>query len=79
MAMSIIDGRFLVERPEATLLAGRAARVPAIIGANDRDLPIGVAASKDALFAVFGPRAPRAWQGPGAGSQFALGGSRPGW
>jgi para-nitrobenzyl esterase len=57
MAMSIIDGRFLVERPEAALAAGRFARVPVIIGANDRDLPIGDAFSKDALFARFGSQA----------------------
>src|SRR5262249_11960075 len=40
MAMSIIDGHFLPERPEAALAAGRQAMVPVIIGANDRDLPI---------------------------------------
>jgi para-nitrobenzyl esterase len=28
--------------------------VPIIIGANDRDLPVGVANGKDTLFAVFG-------------------------
>lgn len=51
MAMSIIDGRFLTERPEAALAAGHQAKVPTIIGANDRDLPVGKAESKDALFA----------------------------
>jgi para-nitrobenzyl esterase len=57
MAMSIVDGRFLVERPEGALAAGRFARVPVVIGANDRDLPIGDASSKDALFARFGSQA----------------------
>ncbi|MBN8508904.1 MAG: carboxylesterase family protein [Burkholderiales bacterium] len=57
MAMSIVDGRFLVERPENALRAGRFARVPVMIGANDRDLALGTAPSKDALFAVFGPEA----------------------
>jgi para-nitrobenzyl esterase len=54
MAMSIIDGRFLVERPEAALAAGRQARVPVMIGATDRDLAIGTANSKKELFANFG-------------------------
>jgi para-nitrobenzyl esterase len=55
MAMSIIDGRFLPERPETALAAGKQAMVPTIIGANDRDLPIGTANTKDELFALFGP------------------------
>ncbi len=55
MAMSIIDGRFLPEKPEAALAEGHVAMVPVIIGANDRDLPIGSAKSKDGLFALFGP------------------------
>lgn len=54
MAMSIIDGRFLVERPEAALAAGRQAMVPVMAGANDRDLSIGSAQNKDELFAQFG-------------------------
>jgi len=55
MAMSIIDGRFLVEPPEVSLAAGRQAKVPILIGANDRDLPIGSAVSKDDVFSNFGP------------------------
>lgn len=54
MAMSIIDGRFLIQSPETALAAGRQAMVPVMIGANDRDLPIGSAQSKDELFAQFG-------------------------
>ena len=57
MVMSIIDGRFLVERPETAVAGGRLAIVPVIIGANDGDLPIGTAGSKDELFANFGPDA----------------------
>jgi para-nitrobenzyl esterase len=57
MAMSIVDGRFLVERPEIALRAGRFARVPVMIGANDRDLALGTAPSKEALFAPFGAEA----------------------
>jgi para-nitrobenzyl esterase len=54
MAMSIIDGRFLIERPERSIAAGRQTKVPIIVGANDRDLSIGSASSKDDLFAEFG-------------------------
>lgn len=60
MAMSIVDGKFLPERPEAALKAGKLARVPVLVGANDRDLPIGSAATKDELFAQFGPDSARA-------------------
>lgn len=56
-AMSIIDGRFLLEDVEAAVAAGREAKVPVIVGANDRDIGIGIAESKDELFAVFGPGA----------------------
>ena len=55
MAMSIIDGRFLLERPEAALAAGRQAMVSVLIGANDRDLAIGSAGTKYELFGLFGP------------------------
>jgi para-nitrobenzyl esterase len=54
MAMAIVDGKFLIERPEASLAAGRQAKVPILVGANDRDLPIGSAVNKDDLFAIFG-------------------------
>lgn len=53
--MSIIDGRLLTEPVETSLLAGHQAMVPTIIDATDRDLPIGTAASKEQLFALFGP------------------------
>jgi para-nitrobenzyl esterase len=57
VAGSILDGRFLVEAPEAAFAGGRQAMVPVIVGANDRDLGIGVAATKDAIFAPFGMEA----------------------
>jgi len=60
MAMSIVDGRFLPEPIEAALEAGRIAPVATIIGANDRDLGIGSAGSKDELFALFGSNSPEA-------------------
>ncbi|MCU0965343.1 MAG: hypothetical protein MUF08_09880 [Burkholderiaceae bacterium] len=52
--MSIIDGRFLAEPAKAPLAAGRQAPVPLMVGANDRDLPLGEPADKAALFASFG-------------------------
>jgi para-nitrobenzyl esterase len=57
---SIIDGRLVVETPEAALRAGRHAMVPVISGANDYDLAISMAQTKEALFAQFGPLAAHA-------------------
>jgi len=57
MAMSIIDGRFLTEPVETALAAGHQVPVPVIVGANDRDLGLGLANSKDQIFAIFGPDA----------------------
>ena len=54
MAMSIRDGRQIVDVPDVALAAGRQAMVPVMVGANDRDLPIGLADSKDELFWTFG-------------------------
>jgi para-nitrobenzyl esterase len=56
-AGAILDGKLIVEPPEAALAAGRQAMVPLIAGANDRDFAIGAADSKDELFALFGPDA----------------------
>ena len=50
MAMSIIDGRFLREAPEAAPAGGRQAVVPIIVGANDRELAIGTAGTRLELF-----------------------------
>jgi para-nitrobenzyl esterase len=60
VAMSIIDGRFLPESPDAALAAGHLAMVPVIVGANDRELALGVAKTKDDVFTVFGPNAVQA-------------------
>ena len=57
MAMAIRDGKVVVEPPEAAFDAGQQMSVPVIIGDNDRELPIGAAASKDELFARFGDAA----------------------
>jgi para-nitrobenzyl esterase len=55
MAMSIIDKQFLPTQPEEALAAEHQAKVPTVVGSNDRDLPIGTASSKEELFAMFGP------------------------
>lgn len=54
VAGSIIDGKFLTETPEAAFAAGHQAMVPVMVGANNRDLGVGVAKNKRALFAMFG-------------------------
>ncbi len=54
VAGSMIDGKLVVEAPEAAIAAGHWAKIPIIIGANNRDLPVGVANNKDELFAIFG-------------------------
>ena len=60
VAGSMMDGKLIIETAEAAIAAGRWARVPVVVGANNRDLPIGVANSKDELFAVFGSYADEA-------------------
>ena len=60
IANAIIDGRLMVETPEAALRAGRQAMVPLIAGGNDMDLAMSPAKDKDELFAQFGPLASQA-------------------
>ncbi len=60
VAGSIRDGRLVVEPPEAAFAAGRQAMVPVVVGANDRDLGLGSANSKDELFALVGALADEA-------------------
>jgi para-nitrobenzyl esterase len=62
LAFSIIDGRLVVETPEDAIRGGRWAKVPVLVGANDYDLAIGPARTKEELFALFGPLAGRARQ-----------------
>jgi len=59
-AGSIRDGKLVLEAPELALASAHQAMVPVIIGANERDLGLGVANSKDELFAVFGANAAQA-------------------
>jgi para-nitrobenzyl esterase len=56
----ILDGQIYPDTPEAILAAGQQAMVPIIIGANSADLGVGLAASKEDLFAYFGAASPRA-------------------
>jgi len=60
LANSILDGRLIVEAPEAAVRNGRWAMVPVLVGANDADLAGSPAQTKNALFALFGPLAPQA-------------------
>jgi para-nitrobenzyl esterase len=60
IANSIIDGRLIVEPPEMALRAGRQAMVPVMTGANDMDLAISPAQTKEGVFALFGPLASKA-------------------
>lgn len=48
------DGKLIVDPPEAILASGRQAMIPVMVGATDRDLPIGAARDKDELFSTFG-------------------------
>jgi para-nitrobenzyl esterase len=54
VAGPIRDGRLIVESPDAALADAHFAKVPVMIGANDNDLPLGAAHSKEELFANFG-------------------------
>jgi para-nitrobenzyl esterase len=52
----LIDGKVVVETPEAAYRAGRNAKVPIIAGANGADLGLNFAPNLDALLAPFGDR-----------------------
>jgi para-nitrobenzyl esterase len=54
---AILDGRLVVETPERALANGHQARVPVLLGANDRDLGLGSVAVKNELFTRFGTSA----------------------
>ena len=50
----MIDGKVVVEEPEAAFLAGRQAKIPLIAGANSADIGFSSAKSKAELFSPFG-------------------------
>jgi para-nitrobenzyl esterase len=54
VAGPIRDGTLILEAPETAFANRRQTMVPVMIGANDRDLGLGRATSKDELFALFG-------------------------
>jgi len=56
----MIDGKIVVEAPEQAFLAGRAARVPLIAGANSADIGFSFAKNMDEVFAPFGPQTEKA-------------------
>ena len=60
MAMSIIDGQFLPETIESALKDGNWAKVPLLVGGNDRDLGLGADTTKAAVFAQMGAEAGKA-------------------
>jgi para-nitrobenzyl esterase len=66
----MVDGRIVVAPPAAALKA--AAPVPLIVGADEADLGLNRAASKEAAFAAFGPLAERARQVYDPGGTAAL-------
>ncbi len=62
---AMIDGRLVVEEPQAAYLAGHDAKVPLVIGANSDDLRPWNAKTKDEAFARFpDPAAARAAYDP---------------
>jgi len=50
----MVDGRIVVETPQAAYLSGRFNKVPLIIGANNADIGFNFAETKEAAFAPFG-------------------------
>lgn len=50
----MIDGKLVVEEPEAAFLAGRQMKIPLIAGANSADIGFSYAQSKAELFRMFG-------------------------
>jgi para-nitrobenzyl esterase len=72
----MVDGKVVVEPPDAAYLAGRGARVPFMIGANSADIGFPRGKTKDELFAPFGPDAGVArtlYDPDGSGKLFAVG------
>ncbi|HEX4312008.1 MAG TPA: carboxylesterase family protein [Acidobacteriaceae bacterium] len=51
----ILDGKIMVETPQAALLAGHYARVPVMIGANSADIGFPRWKTLDETWAAFGP------------------------
>jgi para-nitrobenzyl esterase len=56
----MIDGKVIVESPDAAYLAGRWSKMPVMVGANSMDIGFGRAKSKDEVFATFGANSEKA-------------------
>ena len=56
----MVDGRIVVESPQAAILAGRWSKVPVMIGATSADIGFPRARSIEALFAPFGTNTEKA-------------------
>jgi para-nitrobenzyl esterase len=72
----MIDGKVVVETPDAAYSAGRGAKIPLIIGANSMDIGFNRARTMDDLLAPFGPdrdKAKAAFDPAGTGSVNAVG------
>jgi para-nitrobenzyl esterase len=50
----MIDGKIVVEPPDAAFQAGRWSKMPVMVGANSMDIGFGRAKTKEELFAQFG-------------------------
>ena len=53
----MLDGRIVVDSPDAVIRAGHQAKVAVMIGANDLDIGLMSAPDKDSLFKLFGAQA----------------------
>ncbi len=72
----MIDGKVIVEPPDAAYAAGRGAKVPLIAGANSQDIGFSTARSMDELFGRFGDdrdKAKAAYDPKGTGTLGQLG------
>jgi para-nitrobenzyl esterase len=58
----VLDGKIVVEAPDAAYRAGRGAKVPVMTGANSADIGFSFARTLDEVFAPFGARAGEARQ-----------------
>src|SRR5271169_2093576 len=56
----MIDGKIVVEPPDAAYLAGHWSKMPVMVGANSMDIGFGRAKTKDEVFAQFGANSEKA-------------------
>ncbi len=56
----MVDGKIVIESPAEAYAAGRGAKVPLMVGANDADIGFPAGRTKEEFFAQFGPNAAKA-------------------